>query len=96
MKKRRVEITVEQKWLVFRRGTTLPSVLCDQCPGQPAPSVMLPPEEAAVLAGVSTRTLYRWVEAGQIHFTEVQDGLLKRLLVCLNSAPLARGIEDGS
>ena len=47
---------------------------------------MLPPEEAAVLTSVGTRTLYRWVEAGRIHFAEVPDGAQQRLLVCPVSA----------
>lgn len=43
---------------------------------------MVTPEAAAVVAGVSTRTVYRWVEAGKIHFAETPAGLV---LVCLNS-----------
>jgi len=43
---------------------------------------MCTPEEAAVLTHVSTRTIYRRVEAGRVHFTETAEGLL---LVCLNS-----------
>jgi len=43
-------------------------------------------EQAALLAGVSTRQLYRWVEASKLHFTETPEGLL---LVCLDS--LAQG-----
>ena len=40
------------------------------------------PDEAAILAHVSSRTIYRWVEAETIHFAETPDGLL---LICLNS-----------
>lgn len=43
---------------------------------------MVTPEEAAVLACVSPRTIYRGVEAGRIHFMETPEGLL---LICLNS-----------
>ena len=41
-----------------------------------------PPEEAPALASVSTRTMYRWVESGRVHFLETPEG---RLLVCRNS-----------
>jgi len=43
---------------------------------------MLRPEEAALTAGVSVRTVSRWVEAKTIHFNETTDGLL---LICANS-----------
>lgn len=51
---------------------------------------MLAPEEAAALCGVSPRTIYRWVEAGRVHFAETPDG---RLSVCLASLPEAHA-ED--
>jgi len=44
---------------------------------------MFTPDDAALLTGVSTRLIYRWVEAGRIHFYESEGG---ELLVCL--APL--------
>jgi len=37
---------------------------------------MLNPEEAAAIAQVSTRTIYRWIEAGEIHHVETQECLL--------------------
>ena len=43
---------------------------------------MLTPEEAARLACVSPRTVYRWVEAGRLHFSEMPDG---GLFICLAS-----------
>jgi excisionase family DNA binding protein len=43
---------------------------------------MVTPDEAARLAGVTTRTVYRWIEAGKVHFAETPEGLL---LVCPNS-----------
>lgn len=45
---------------------------------------MLRPEEAAVWAATSTRTIYQWVEAGRVHFTETPD---RMLLICRNSLP---------
>jgi excisionase family DNA binding protein len=41
---------------------------------------MLTPEEAAALANVNARQIYAWVEAGQLHHTETEQG---ELLVCL-------------
>jgi hypothetical protein len=43
---------------------------------------MLHPNEAAVAAGVSVRTVNRWVEADTVHFDETASGLL---LICANS-----------
>jgi len=37
---------------------------------------MLKPEEAAAIARVNTRTIYRWIEAGEIHHVENADDVL--------------------
>ncbi|MBI3421644.1 MAG: hypothetical protein HY011_01775 [Acidobacteria bacterium] len=57
--RRRVEITVESKLLGLRRPPTGSPTAAVWCPHCSAPSLMLAPDEAAVLAGVSTRTIYR-------------------------------------
>jgi len=44
----------------------------------------LKPEEATAIAAVTPRTIYRWIEAGMLHFTESPEGWL---LICLNSLP---------
>jgi predicted site-specific integrase-resolvase len=36
---------------------------------------------------VSSRTVYRWVEDGKLHFTETSDA---RLLICRESIPTIR------
>jgi hypothetical protein len=54
-------------------------VWCEACG---ATVEMVTAEQAAALAEVSTRAIYRQVESGQIHFTETADG---QLFVCLNS-----------
>lgn len=56
---------------------------CLSCDGRGG---MLAPEEAAALTGVSPRIIYRWVEAGRVHFAEGSDG---SLFVCLVSLPRA-------
>ena len=43
---------------------------------------MVTPDQAAQLCQVSTRTIYRWLEAGKIHFMETEKGFS---LICLQS-----------
>jgi hypothetical protein len=77
--KKRTEITIETDRVMFvsnRKSVTLP---CDGCA---APVRMITVDEAAVLAGESSRSVYRRVESGQLHFAETPEG---RLFICLNS-----------
>ena len=91
MKKRRTEITIERReLLVVRRSTTADLVRCPEC-CSPQPPVLIAPEDAAVIAGVGTRAVYRWVEAGAVHFAETPGGAL---LVCPDSLPTGDGIEQ--
>jgi len=77
---RRVEITIEKHKRMILRGLRKRRVSwCRQCTKG---SVLLRPEEAAVTAGVTVRTVNRWVEADVVHFDETPDG---RLLICANS-----------
>jgi len=46
---------------------------------------MLTPDQAATLGNVSSRTIYRRVEAGEMHYMETAEG---HLLVCANSIEL--------
>jgi hypothetical protein len=39
-------------------------------------------DQAALKAGVSSRTVFHWVEAGRVHSTETAEGLL---LICPDS-----------
>jgi len=80
MKRRsRIEITVETRLMVIRRGTNLAQVWCNECS---SPVQWITQEEAAARAGVSTRTIYCWVEAGLLHVIETAT---QALLICLNS-----------
>jgi len=82
--RRRIEITVEtDQVLVVKKPGRAVSAWCGECNRRVR---MATAEQAALLAGVSTRQLYRWVEASKLHFTETPEGLL---LVCLDS--LAQG-----
>lgn len=47
---------------------------------------MVSPDEAAAMARVSSRTIYRWVESDKIHYAEAAEGLLRICTNSLNSA----------
>jgi hypothetical protein len=46
---------------------------------------MLSIDDAAILARVNSRTIFRWAEARAVHSTETPEGLL---LICPNSLKL--------
>lgn len=71
VKKRRVAI--------INRPFVAPQRSCHRCT---KPSGMITPDEAAALCEVSTRTIYRWLESGTIHFSETAS---EGLLICLSS-----------
>ena len=87
MKKRTARITVEtERWLVINRSQTAFAGWCDACE---ANVKLIGLDEAAAIANASQRALFRWAEAGEIHFTETADG---KLMFCLNSIS-TRGTE---
>jgi excisionase family DNA binding protein len=100
-RKRRTEITIEtERVVVIRQRRGVGQGWCDDCA---QPVTMVTAEEAAAVAGVTRRTIYRWVEAEKVHFTETSDG---SPLICLNSIreqesgiirrwPIERLIPDG-
>ena len=77
-KKRRLEITIEthEVTTLFRKAADSCAARCTLCGGGVP---MTTPERAAAVAPVSTRQIYRWVEAGTLHFVETPG---KALLVC--------------
>ena len=77
--KRRTEITLEQHIRIVRRASHSPQVCCPECGGE---TWMLTPDEAALAVGVSSRTIYRWIEEAKIHFRESASG---SLVVCPRS-----------
>lgn len=46
---------------------------------------MMSIDEAALLAQVNSRTIFRWVESGNLHASETAEGLLQ---ICPNSPNL--------
>lgn len=85
---KRTEITIEtHRVQVIRRSRRMERAWCEACA---AVVQMVTPEEAAALSRVSARTIYRRVEADQLHFTETTEG---RLRVCFNSTLNALATE---
>jgi hypothetical protein len=80
-KTRRTEKTVEihEFYAIRTTSGSLPA-LCAEC--STGDAFMLAPEQAAVLAHVPTRMIYRSVETGSVHYREAPDG---SLIVCIRS-----------
>lgn len=70
-KKRRV--------VIINRPFVASQKSCGRCT---EPSGMITPDEAAALCEVSTRTIYQWLESGELHFTETAS---EGLFICLSS-----------
>jgi hypothetical protein len=85
-----MEITVETSLLIFRRPANQAAVWCIECS---SPVQLITPEEAALLASVSTRTVYLRVERGLLHFVETDAG---RLLICPNSLPTSISAKENN
>ena len=80
MKKRTACITIEtERLLVIRRARGSIESWCQACNAQ---SNFIAVDEAAAVAGVSERTVFRWAEADAIHLLETGDGKAR---FCLNS-----------
>jgi hypothetical protein len=80
-KTRQIETTVELSETVVVRGSAASWRLCREC--EPATvALMANPEDAALLAGIPTRVIYRRLESGSIHSFETSDG---SVFVCLRS-----------
>jgi hypothetical protein len=47
---------------------------------------MLTTDQSAIVAQVTSRTIFHWVESGKVHTTETPEGLL---LICPNSLPVS-------
>lgn len=78
-RKRRAETTIEtHRILVVKRLERPISARCAQCSEQ---TMWVTPEEAAVVARKSTRTIYGLIEEGALHYLDLPAGIL----ICLNS-----------
>jgi len=80
MRLKRTEITVETRNLIIlRKSSKTFKTLCPHCVSE---SMMITPETAAIVYGISTRTVYSRLEEDLIHFIETERGTV---LVCLHS-----------
>lgn len=81
MKRRKTtEIIIEtDELLVVRMPSSPIQCWCAACDREVA---MTSVDNAAMLSGTSARSVYRQVESGEVHFTEMTGGLL---LICLDS-----------
>lgn len=87
---RRTEKIVEiHEFYVVRSPSGSLPALCFRC--STGDSIMVSPEQAAALAGVPVRIIYRWVETGVLHYTEGSNG---SVFVCVKSLA-ARGNQVG-
>ena len=59
--------TETEQLLIIKQHGQRPPVWCEQCARQVR---MVTPEEAAAIAGLRARHIYRQAEAGRIHLTE--------------------------
>jgi hypothetical protein len=76
----KTEITVEtHRILTIRRGGRYRIAYCEECGEQ---TRMVTVAEATILAGASSRAIYRLIEARQLHFLETPD---REALICLIS-----------
>jgi len=76
---RRMKITVERERLLVVHQQQGGESWCTECS---ATVTMLRPVEAAAVAAVSDRTIFRQIESHRLHFTETSQGAV---LICLNS-----------
>jgi hypothetical protein len=53
------------------------------CPLCGCENEFVTPDEAATIASVTSRMIYRWIETGQVHWLETQGNLF----VCSQSLP---------
>jgi hypothetical protein len=81
---KRVEI---HEMVIIRTASGSLPALCAAC--STGNAILLAPEQAAALTDVPPRMIYRWVEAGTIHYREEPNG---KLTVCVKTL-LAAGKE---
>ncbi len=77
--KRRTQIIVETERIILirrRRRERGERLWCGACGAE---SLMLTMEKAARMLGTTSRQVFRWAEAGRLHWTESEEGAL---LIC--------------
>ena len=82
-------IETHRTWIISTPGLPAPA-WCAEC-GRTVR--LLTMDEAAHLVCQTTRTIFRWLEARQLHYSETPSG---RLLVCLDSLLLAGAADSAA
>lgn len=85
MKRRKDERIEIHERLIVRTGSGSLPALCDACSAGDA--ILLSPEQASTVTGIPARLIYRWVEAGSIHYRETASG---KLTVCVKTLLVAQ------
>src|SRR4026208_1961878 len=78
-KRREERIEIHERLIVRTASGSLPA-LCEVCSAGDA--ILLSPEHASTLTGIPAPMIYRWVEAGAIHYKEAPNG---KLIVCIKT-----------
>ena len=78
--KRQIEITVEveRRWVIHGAAGSV-AAFCAACNRV---SSLLTVDQAAAFSGVTSRTIYRWVEGEKLHSAETAEGWLR---ICFHS-----------
>jgi len=77
---RRTEVTVETDEItIIRCSREIVAQPCTECTQA---VVMITPEQAAMMTSTNVRAIFRWLEAGWVHYAETPEG---SLLVCPDS-----------
>jgi len=82
--KRRTEIFVETERIIVMAGRFSRREEPQWCHSCDEGVDMLTTDHAAIVAHVTSRTIFRWAESGRLHTAETPEGLL---LICPNSLP---------
>jgi hypothetical protein len=91
-KTRKTEKSIEiHEFYVVRSASGSLPALCPECASGDA--IMVAAEQAAVVAHVPVRMIYRWVETAVVHFKELPNG---SLVVCLKSLPTTAHLVTSS
>ena len=80
MGKRREERIEIHERLIVRTASGVASRAVRRCSS--GDSLLLSPDQASSLTGIPARLIYRWVEAGAIHYRELPNG---KLTVCIKT-----------
>lgn len=77
-KRTEINIETDRIFVLSRRKVSVVS-WCNECGKR---TKMVTVDEAATIAGATSRTIYRWADAEKLHFTETAAGVL---IICFNS-----------